>query len=139
MKSSPVSFGSLMCFSISQRPSVGIPDMLKLSFNRNPNLNMYNLQDTFTYTADKPDGTVHNAYDKFTAFLDRLHAPKLPKGSKNVIVTEADFFVNPYKTEKKYFVTAATAEDEKKIFEELTNTREFYTVQFRTKDKKIYS
>ncbi len=133
MKTSPASFGTLMCFSINNKPSASIPDMLKLSFNRNPNLRKYKLQDTFQYTDDKPDGTVHNASSNFSEFLDRLHKKHLPKGSKKVFLTEAEFYVNPYDTQKKYFVTAATNNDEARIFKALRNTKEFITVRLSYK------
>ncbi len=135
MKTSPVSFGTLMCFSIKKKPEVSTPDLLRLSFVRNPSLREYNLQDTFQYTVNEPDFTVSEAASNFGKMLDKLHKPKLPKGSKDVILTEANFCISPTDKKKKYFITAATNKDEEKIFEELRGTTEFYTVRVSRKER----
>ena len=116
----PVSFGSLMVFTINDnRPKASIPQLMKISFNNNPALKTYTLTDTIEYTQEKIDGTVHNAAQNFAERLDKEYKNKLPKGSRRVILTEADFYVNPRDTQKKYFLTAATNDDEKKIHKAL--------------------
>ena len=133
MKSSPVSFGSLMVFTIKDnKPKATIPVLMKASFSNNPKLTKYNLQDTFHHS-EKIDGTVHNAAKKFAAQLDVQYKNRLPKGSSKVILTEADFYVNPHKTEKRYFITAATNDDEEKIHEELSSSSFFYSARFGNK------
>ena len=45
MKTSPVSFGSLMCFTIDYgKPKASIPSMLNIAFVCNSKLSGYNLQ-----------------------------------------------------------------------------------------------
>ena len=57
----------------------------------------------------------------------------LPKGSNKVVITQADFYVNPRDTEKRYFITAPTADDENKILKALGPSNNFYTVKLREK------
>ncbi len=130
----PVSFGSLMVFTINDnRPKASIPQLMKISFNNNPALKTYTLTDTIEYTQEKIDGTVHNAAQNFAERLDKEYKNKLPKGSRRVILTEADFYVNPRDTQKKYFLTAATNDDEKKIHKALNKSSIFYVAKFREK------
>lgn len=135
MKSAPISFGSLMVFTIKDnKPKAPIPALVKTSFLNNPKLAKYKLQDTFHHST-KVDGTVHNAAKKFAEELDKKYKDKLQKGSSRVILTEADFFVNPHKTEKRYFITAATNDDEEKIHDELSSSYFFYCAKFGDKKK----
>ena len=83
--------------------------------------------------SEKIDGTVHNAAKNFAENLDRLYKKELPKGSKRVKLTEVDFYVNPRETQKRYFLTAATNDDENKIHEILSQSSVFYTAKFNNK------
>lgn len=135
MKISPVSFGSLMTFTIEDgQPKVPVPYMVKMSFRHNNKLQGYDLQEDILVHEEKIDGTVHNAAANFCEKLDNLYKSKFPKGSKKVLLTEADFYVNPRETQKRYFLTAATAEEENKILKLLGVSNDFYTVKFRDKD-----
>lgn len=134
MRTSPVSFGSLMVFTLNDgKPKSSIPDYMKVSFMNNPELQGYSLTDTVEFTEDKPDFTVHNAASNFSKKLDKKYKNQLPRGSKKVILTEADFYISPKTTEKKYFLTAATNEDEKKIHQALNKTLVFYAAKFGDK------
>lgn len=129
----PVSFGSLMVFTINDnRPKADVPTLMNISFNNNPSLKDYNLTDTVSFS-EKIDGTVHNASSDFAKNLDKLYKSELPKGSKNVILTEVDFYVNPRETEKRYFLTAATDDDESKIHNILSKSNVFYSAKFNRK------
>lgn len=141
MRTSPVSFGSLMVGRLYQ-PGHHLPlkDEISLSFpDSNGNgghvaLRNYNLCDkTYTPTRnedgslrDMPncsiysthDGTVYNAFKNYALKLDDEYRKNLDLFRDNpqkVIFTEVDFYVSPRQTEKRYFLTAATADDEAKI------------------------
>lgn len=143
MKTSPVSFGSLMVGRLYQ-PGHHLPlrDEISLSFpdsngdGGHPALRSYNLDDkTYTPTRnddgslrdnDTPDtsiytahdGTVYNAFKNYALKLDDEYRKKLDLFRDNpqkVIFTEVDFYVSPRQTEKRYFLTAATNDDEAKI------------------------
>ncbi len=134
MKTSPVSFGSLMCFTIKDgKPKASVPSLVQLAFQCNPRLSGYNLDKDIVVHKEKIDGTVHNAAADFCELLDEKYKAKLPKGSNRVIITEADFYVNPRDTEKRYFLTAATGDEENKILRTLGSSLNFYTVKLRGK------
>ena len=129
----PVSFGSLMVFTLNDnKPKADIPTLMKISFNNMQELKQYTLTDTVSFS-EKIDGTVHNAAKNFAEDLDRLYKKELPKGSKRVKLTEVDFYVNPRETQKRYFLTAATNDDENKIHEILSQSSVFYTAKFSNK------
>ena len=133
MRVSPVSFKSLMVFTLpDDKPSLETPQLMQLSFEHNKNLQNYYLTDLVHYN-EKIDGTVHNAAADFAEKLDEQYKEKLPKGSKKVMFTEADFYVNPRETQKIYFLTAATNEDEEKLHRVLSKSSAYYTVKFRNK------
>ncbi len=130
----PVSFGSLMVFTLNDnKPKAPVPKLMKISFNNNKALKQYYLTDTVIYTKEKIDGTVHNASQNFAERLDKEYKNQLPRGSKKVILTEAEFYVNPRDTQKKYFLTAATDEDENRIHKALNKSVDFYIAKFRGK------
>ena len=133
MSIKPVSFGSLMVFTLNDdKPKAPVLNLVRTAFNNNPHLKKYNLTDTVTF-CEKIDGTVHNASRNFAENLDKLYKDELPKGSKNVKLTEVDFYVNPRDTQKRYFLTAATDDDETKIHDILSKSSIFYTAKFRHK------
>ena len=130
----PVSFGSLMVFTINDdKPKVSIPQLLKISFNNNRLLKNYNFVDTFEKYGEVIDGTVHNAAQNFAEDLDRKYKSILPKGSKDVILTQAEFTINPRETRTRYFLTAATNDDEERLHNILSKSSVFYTARFRNK------
>lgn len=135
MRVSPVSFKSLMVFTLKgNKPSAGIPDIMAYTFQNNKSLrDNYSLTTPVHYDKDKIDGTVHNAAANFASLLDKEYKKELPKGSKKVILTSADFYVNPRDTQKRYFLTAATNEDEEKLHKILSKSLAFFTVKFRPK------
>ncbi|MBQ9246122.1 hypothetical protein IJ182_07645 [bacterium] len=142
MNISPISFGSLMVGTLkSGRPKAPVPVLVDLAFNcetvnidgnerKNP-LSRYNLMSDIIHHEEKIDGTVHNANLDFAKELNTKYKSKLPKGSNKVIMTEADFYINPRETEKRYFLTAASQRDEKEIHKVLSKSKEFYTVRYR--------
>lgn len=130
----PVSFGSLMVFTLNDdKPKASVPQLLKISFQNNPALKNYNFVDTFQKHEEVVDGTVHNAAQNFAEQLDKEYKLNLPKGSKDVILTEAEFSVNPRETQKRYFLTAATNDDEERIHNILSKSSIYYTAKFRNK------
>lgn len=133
MSINPVSFGSLLVFTLNDdKPKAPVPILMKTAFNNNPQLKNYTLTDTVSFS-EKIDGTVHNASRNFAENLDRLYKEELPKGSKKVKLTEVDFYVNPRDTQKRYFLTAATDDEETKIHDILSKSAVFYTAKFRHK------
>ena len=125
-----VSFGSLMVFTIKDgKPRASVPQLVKASFNNNPALRGYQLTDTVQFTEEKIDGTVSKAADNFAKRLDEKYKKELPEGSKKVILTEADFYVSPRKTEKRYFLTA-DGKEEDKLHKILTKSSAFYVNKF---------
>ena len=133
MKTSPVSFGSLMCFTINNgQPKLAIPRMLQTAFAHNDKLSGYTLEEDIFEFKEDVDGTVHNAAADFCDKLDVLHKNDL-KGTKNVKITRAEFYTSPLCKEPRYFITAPTAEDENKILRALGVSKDFYTVRFREK------
>ena len=130
----PVSFGSLMVFNLNDdKPKASIPQLLKISFNNNKALKNYHLVDTFQKHDEIINGTVHNAAQNFAEDLDRKYKSRLPKGSKEVILTQVEFTINPRETQTRYFLTAATNDDEVKLHNILSKSSVFYTAKFRTK------
>lgn len=123
-----------MVFTLNDnKPKANIPQLMKISFNNNPALKCYNLTDTVEFKEEKIDGTVHNAARNFAERLDAKYKKDLPKGSKKVILTEADFYVNPKETQKRYFLTGATDEVEERLHNILSKSSVFYTAKFRRK------
>ena len=134
MKTNPVSFKSLLVFTIKDgKPKAPVPDLIRASFNNNDFLKQYHLEKDIAVFKEKIDGTVYNANSDFCQRLDEKYKNMLPKGSKKVIITEADFYINPKDTEKRYFLTAATNEDENKIHSKLGKSNLFYAAKFKPK------
>ncbi len=134
MRVSPVAFKSLMVFTLKgDKPSAEVPQIMKYTFDNNNSLKDYNLTKLVPYNKGKIDGTVHNAAADFAGTLDSEYKGELPKGSKKVILTSADFYVNPRETQKRYFLTAATSEDEERLHKILSKSLAFFTVKFRPK------
>lgn len=134
MKTNPVSFKSLLVFTINDgKPHAPIPDIVRAAFKNNPALKQYDF-DTYVRTHDEEiDGTVYNANSDFCQLLDARYRNVLTKGSKRIIMTTADFLINPTDTQKRHFITAATADDEEKILKELGKSNHFYTARFKRK------
>lgn len=131
MKTNPVSFGSLMVFTIDDgKPKIPIPVSMKISFQKNPDLMGYNITDTVELNEKDRDGTVHNAFKNYCRFLDEHYKERLKNEPQTVIMTETDFFVNPRTKEKRYFLTAATNKDETHILNVLNNGTDFYVAKF---------
>lgn len=145
MKISPVSFGSLMVGRLPQ-PGNHLPlkDEIGLSFpdsngdGGNAVLRNYRFDaNNHCPTRDEkgnlikektPDGTVYNAFKNYALKLDNEYRRKLDAFKNNpqkVIFTEVDFYVSPRKTEKRYFLTAATEDDEKRIHNILSQTERY--------------
>ncbi len=131
MRISPVSFGSLMICKIeSGLPKPPVPQLIDTAFRTNKTLSgVYTLQPMKIHD-EKIDGTVHDAARNFAFSLNEKYKSQLPKGSKKVILTEAEFYKNPRETEKKYFLTAATNYDEGTIHNAISNGSLFLSVRF---------
>ncbi len=134
MKISPVSFKSIMVFTLNDgKPKAPVMDLVRTAFEYNPALQSYSLdKDNFVFE-DKVNGAAYNASTNFTKFLDRKYSDLLPKGSNRVIATEADFYSNTRDHEKRYFLTAATKEDEERIHKCLSKSKIFYAARFSNK------
>lgn len=130
MRVSNVSFGSFMVFQINDGDAhASIPALVRASFNNNPALQSYNLKDTFHHN-ELMDGTTHNAISDFCDYLDKKYRKILPKKSKNVFLTEAEFSKNPWESGKKYFITAADYKTEKQIFNTLNKSQYLHAVKY---------
>lgn len=126
----PVSFGSLMVFTLNDgKPKADVPTLVKTAFNNNEQLSEYHLKDGFKYE-EKIDGTIHNASKNFAHTLDKRYQKHLPKGGKQVNLTEADFSVTPRETQKRYFLTASTREEETALLKILSQGSTLYVAQF---------
>ncbi len=133
MNINPISFKSLMVFTLNDgKPKAPMPVLIQTAFRNNPKLKAYKLTDTATFNEDI-DGTVHNAAMNFAKRLDELYRNILTKGSKKVKLTKVNFYVNPRETEERYFLTAATEEDEKRIHKLISRTDKFYSAKFGQK------
>lgn len=134
MNISPVSFKSLLCFTINdKKPKGELPTLIKTAFSYNKDLKGYKLVEKPLYE-DTIDGTVHNAHANLCEDLDKKYAHFLPKGSKQVFLTPVDMYVSPTKIEKRYYLTAATNDDEQKIlYSSFANSRDFFVAKFRDK------
>lgn len=132
MNISPVSFGSLMCFTLQDgKPKAPVPVFLKTAFKNNPSLKKYNLDKDITkFDKETIDGTVPNAASDFCYRLDDMYKGRLPKGCKRVILTQANFMGQDGKIEKRFFLTAATANDEEKILKTLAQGNTLYVSKF---------
>ena len=110
----PVSFGSLMVFTLNDgKPKADVPTLVKTAFNNNEQLSEYHLKDGFKYEK--------------TVNFRKMH---LPKGGKQVNLTEADFSVTPRETQKRYFLTASTREEETALLKILSQGSTLYVAQF---------
>ncbi len=132
MNISPVSFGSLMCFTLQDgKPKAPVPVFLKTAFKNNSSLKKYNLDKDITkFDKETIDGTVPNAASDFCYRLDDMYKGRLPKGCKRVILTQANFMGQDGKVEKRFFLTAATANDEEKILKTLAQGNTLYVSKF---------
>lgn len=134
MKTNPISFKSLLVFTINDgKPKAPVTDLVRAAFNNNNELKQYRLDRDIVVFKEKMDGTIFNANSNFCQKLDNDYKKLLPKGSKRVIITQADFYTNPKETQKRYFLTAATADDEDKILKTLGKSNLFYAAKFRSK------
>ncbi len=131
----PVSFKSLMVFTLEDgKPTESIPNLMQTAFDYNPSLSNYSLQkDVFHFNDAKIDGTVNNAAKNFARRLDLKYKHLLPKGSKKVILTEADFYVSSKETKKRYFLTASTDNEEENIHNILSKSSDYYVAKFGLK------
>mgnify|MGYP005770532771 CR=1 FL=1 len=126
----PVSFGSLMVFTIKDnKPKMDVPSLVGLSFNNNDKLKGYSLEKR-TISPEIIDGSVHNAAKDYARTLDERYRNELEKEPKKVKFTEVTFSVNPRTTEKRYFLTAATNGDEARIHDILSRGSNFYIARF---------
>lgn len=126
----PVSFKSILVFTINDgKPKADVPSLIKATFGYNKQLKDYKLQDTFEHN-EKIDGTVYNASKNFAIELDKKNRPLMLKGDKKVFLTATDFYVNPRETEKRYFLTASTNEEEREILNVLNKGAVLYAVKF---------
>lgn len=134
MKTSPVSFGSIMVFTLNDgKPKANTADMVRTSFQYNYDLSDYQLIKTVKYDGEQIDGTVYNSTPSFAKLLDKQYKDLLPKGSKKVILTEADFYINAKNMQKKYFLTAATEDDEAEIHKILGKGIALFAAKFYDK------
>ena len=130
MNVSPVSFGSLMVFTVENGKSVH--ELMKKSFSNNLALKDYKLkEETIMYYED--DGSVHNVVLDIIRKLDRKyrgHDKQLPNGSKEVLFTEAHIAKKKNEPKIKYFLTAATKRDEKRIFKALNESEQYIVTKY---------
>lgn len=130
MSISPVSFGSLMVFTLNDgKPKAPVPTLVKTAFQNNDKLKDYTIRDGFVHP-EKIDGTVHNAAKDFALQLDRKYKKDMKKGLKEVRMTEADFYINSRETQKKYFLTASTKEEEAALLNILGKGSTLYVARF---------
>ncbi len=116
MKTSPVSFGSLMAFTINdKKPKENAGNMVKTAFIFNYNLSDDYVLEQVKYQGIPIDSSVNNAVPGFCKFLDEQYKNYFKKNSKKVIMTEADFYVNSNEIQKRYFLTASNDKKEKHI------------------------
>lgn len=134
MRTNPVSFKSLLVFTLNDgKPRASVPEIVRMAFKHNDNLKQYQVDAYIRPHKETMDGTVFNANSDFCQYLDEKYRNILTKGSKKIIMTSADFYINPTDTQKRYFITAATAEDEEKILKELGKSNHFYAARFKKK------
>lgn len=134
MRTNPVSFKSLLVFTLNDgKPRATVPDIVRMAFKHNDFLKQYNVDPFIREHKEEMDGTVFNANSDFCQYLDEKYRNVLNKGSKRIIMTSADFYINPTDKQKRYFITAATADDEEKILKELGKSNHFYTARFKKK------
>ena len=130
MRTNPVSFGSIMLFTINDgKPKAKVPEMIRAAFDNNPALLDYELLDTF-YCKEEVDGTVYNAAPNFASMLDKKFREFLSNNSRKVIFTEAEFYVSPRDKEKRYFLTAPSSSDEAKIHSALSRGITLFAARF---------
>lgn len=80
------------------------------------------------------DSTQWNANKKFAKTLNNLYRKQLKsfkENPKRVIFTEVDAYVNPVKTEKKYFLTAASDSEEAKLHKILCESKRYYVARWK--------
>lgn len=130
MNVSPVSFGSLMVFKLNDgKPDKILEQFMKVSFAKNPDLAQYSL-DATKEAVGVEDGTVHNSAMNYARNLDEAYKAYLQLNPKKVVLTKARFSTNRNKVDTKYFLTAATAEDEEKIHQTLSKSKDFFVAKF---------
>ena len=130
MKTSPVSFKSIMVFTIDDgKPKASVPALVKAAFNNNYELKKYQLRDDIYVHNEVKDGSVNNASTNMAKTLDNIHKSKLPKGSKKVIMSKTKFSIGQ-NTDEKYYLTAATDDDEEKILRTLSKSNTLYAAKF---------
>lgn len=138
MNVSPVSFGSLMVFKFDKPGNqVSLKDEISLSFpdidGKGGNSALKDYQFTTHNYEEKYDGTVWNANKKFARQLDKYYRNRLnifKSNPKKVVFTEVDSYVNPFKTKKKYFLTASSDFEEAKLHKILCESKRYYVARW---------
>ena len=122
-----------MVFTLkNEKPSVGIPTLMDLTFDANDTLKQkYKLKTGYSHPG-VVDGTVHNAYKNVARRLDKQYKRELDKHPEQVNLTEVEVSVSPKKEEnqKRYFLTASNREEELALFKILSKTNKYYVAKF---------
>lgn len=135
----PVSFGSLMAFTTKDYNIQGNAEhpMIRLLtfpfYNNRASHELYKDEYVVRQKPAHPDvvnGTVHNAAQNFSRYLDEKYKDEFRVNNKLVFITEADFFDASGKTQKRFFLTAATAKDEEKIHKILCKSPDYLLARF---------
>lgn len=131
----PVSFKSLMCFTIDDnRPKEDLEKIIKTAFAYNSDLSSFRLDEDVYQHGEVIDGTVYNANANLCDELDKIHKNKFLDAPRKVILSVVDVAINPRETRKRYYLTAATTEDENKILtSSFAKSKDFYVAKFRNK------
>lgn len=128
----PVSFGSLMAFTVKHNNNY-LPQMLKASFESTTTA--HHLNEKYVLV-EKPlekdvyDGTAFNATKNVANKLDNKYNKDFDVNPRKVFLTPVKISDRSGAIQTRYFITAATQEDEDTIHNSLSGTNQFLVAKF---------
>ncbi len=128
----PVSFGSLMAFTVKNNNNY-IPQMLNNSFTSqttNHHLNEKYVLVEKPLEKDVYDGTAFNATKNVANKLDNKYKDDFYVNPRKVFLTPVKISDRSGEIQTRYFITAATQEDEDTIHNSLSGTNQFLVAKF---------
>lgn len=128
----PVSFGSLMAFTVKHNNNY-LSEMLKASFTSPTTA--HHLNEKYVLV-EKPlerdvyDGTAFNATKNVANKLDNKYKEDFRVNPRKVFLTPVKISDRSGAIQTRYFITAATQEDEDTIHNSLSGTNQFLVAKF---------
>ena len=128
----PVSFGSLMAFTVKNNNNY-LPQMLNNSFTSPTTSHRLDRNYVLVerpHAGDVYDGTAFNATKNIANRLDNEYKKDFHVNPRKVFLTPVKISDRSGEIQTRYFITAATQEDEDIIHNSLSGTSQFLVAKF---------